>query len=147
VKLSRFEAIVQAYGAAPERWPEDERAQALALSRASITAARMLADGRALDSMLMQAETAAPAPDFPSVTRLKARILVAARTAPARRTVLGWLGLDLQPAQLWPTLAGMTVAVVIGFVAGSVGLLQAGHEFDDVLMTPSAALQVSEADP
>ena len=50
--LRRFSAILDAYGAAPEHWPADERDAARTLSQLSLPAARALADAQALDSAL-----------------------------------------------------------------------------------------------
>jgi hypothetical protein len=145
VKLSRFKAILAAYGAAAERWPDAERAAALALSRSSVAAARALADARALDSVVYRGKPDLESNNASSLAALKARILLAARPA-SRGWIAGWFGVDIRPAQLWPSLVGMTAAMVIGFVAGSAGFFQVEREFDDVTMTPLAAFQVSEVD-
>ena len=55
MKTNRFNAILDAYGASPDHWPESERAAALALSRSSVVAARALAAARALDDALRAA--------------------------------------------------------------------------------------------
>ena len=47
--LERFRQIVEAYGAAPDRWPENEREAALALLASSNEAALLLEQETALD--------------------------------------------------------------------------------------------------
>lgn len=67
--MDRFKAIVEAYGADERRWPLGERAAALTFSIATVEAAAVLAEARALDLMLDEA----PAPQVSS--DLASRIL------------------------------------------------------------------------
>ncbi|HEV7734389.1 MAG TPA: hypothetical protein VGR62_19605 [Candidatus Binatia bacterium] len=76
--LDRLHALLDAHGAAPERWPDGERDAALALIAAS-PAARALQDDAALLDALLDDDVVEP----PSAA-LVARI-VAAAPAPARR--------------------------------------------------------------
>lgn len=64
-KLERLEQVLDAYGASPDRWPEDERAALLALVEES-TGARALCDEAArLDALLDQAgEIPSPSPEL-----------------------------------------------------------------------------------
>ncbi len=131
--LGRFSAILDAYGAAPERWPADMRDAALALAQSSLPAARALARAQALDTVIARATI----PDFEADTArfiaLHSAIVSAARSRGAS-WASRWLGFDLSPAQLWPSLAGLTVATLLGFAVGLGGLIQADddHEADDV---------------
>lgn len=96
---TRFEQIVASYGADAKRWPEHERADALAF------AAREGADLRAaaaLDALL----DAVPAPAAPS-DLLQARIL-RARPLP-KRAAIGGLAL---------LAASMIAGVLLGYDAG-----------------------------
>lgn len=68
MKAERFQAIVEAYGADPARWPEAERDAALAhADQAGEAAQVVLAEARALDVGL--AGHAAPLPDAAAFAR------------------------------------------------------------------------------
>lgn len=77
MEAARFAALLDAYGADPARWPEEERAAALALLATSSDARARQREAAALDAML---GTAPPAP--PS-DLLVARVLAAAPGAAA----------------------------------------------------------------
>ena len=134
MNLGRFKAILDAYGAAAERWPESERADALALARSSIEAARALGEARTLDATL-NAAADLPVP-FESIrlSALQARILAAAVPS-AKSWLYRWFGFDLAPTQLWPSLAGFALVTVLGFAVGLGGLIEAaaGHDSEDVV--------------
>jgi hypothetical protein len=136
VELGRFRAILNAYGAAPERWPEDERMDALALTRASVAAARELADARKLDNVLSAAATSAFEIDRLAV--LQHRIVSAAHPMMQSWT-WRWFGFNLTPMQLWPSVAGLALATILGFAVGINGVLQTEtyHDTDDVLALSS----------
>jgi hypothetical protein len=138
VKLARFSAILEAYGAAPERWPEGERAAALALTRSSIVAARELAQARLLDNALEASSLKDADADPSKLTYLHARIVAATNRAPPS-FLRRWLGFDLAPSQLWPSLAGLALATVLGFAVGVSGLMQTdvNRDADDSIVLPS----------
>lgn len=92
---ARFDAIIAAYGADPRRWPEDERAAALAFA-----AAADLRQARALDAMLDLAPRPSPPSDL-----LAARILANRKRTPR-----------LHP--MWAMAACMAGGVLIGVGAG-----------------------------
>jgi hypothetical protein len=127
--LSRFEKILEAYGAAPECWPEAERDAALALARSSLPAARLLGEAKALDGILRQAQWPVPADAYsPEMRMLENRIVAAATARPRRRSFFGFgssLELDFGLRRLWPSAAGLAVATVFGFVIGFSGVLPA----------------------
>ncbi len=52
VTVSRLKALLDAYGAAPECWPEEERAAATALIETSSEARILVKEADALDSLL-----------------------------------------------------------------------------------------------
>jgi hypothetical protein len=82
MKAERFQAIVEAYGADPARWPEAERDAALVYAEQAGEAAQaVLAEARALDAGLANHTT--PLPDAAAF----ARALKGAEAAltPARR--------------------------------------------------------------
>lgn len=78
ITLSRFQAILDAYGADTTRWPDLDRAAAVALLKVSAEAQEMFAEARDLDILLMQAmECPPPSPS------LRNRILDAIPFPPA----------------------------------------------------------------
>jgi hypothetical protein len=106
----RLHQLLEAYGADPARWPDNERHHAARLHQAGGVAAA----ARALDAQLdLYAAPAASA-------RLRQAILDRTRTLPQARplSLAGWIG-DLMPLRpLWPNLAGLAAALVIGFGVG-----------------------------
>lgn len=64
----RFATIIEAYGSEPERWPDDERAWALAYLEQNLPAQTLVAEYRMLDELLDQ---------FPvtEISRLEQRML------------------------------------------------------------------------
>lgn len=56
---ARFEQLVAAYGAAPRRWPQGERAAAEAFAKTD-AGQRVLAEARTLDAALEEAKDEAP---------------------------------------------------------------------------------------
>jgi hypothetical protein len=137
VKLSRFQTIVDAYGAAPERWPDAEREAALALVHSSLPAARALRQARALDDRLVADGTPHVAEDW-ALAQLRARIVAAAGPR-IESWFIRWLGFDLTPMHLWPSLGGLALATVLGFTVGIGGLVQTDTDRDSddiVLLSP-----------
>jgi hypothetical protein len=78
MSLDRLRAILQAYGAEPDRWPPDERSAALALLSHTPEAQRWRDASGRLDALLDQA------PSHRGSSALTARILAA---IPARTTI------------------------------------------------------------
>ncbi|SAK78502.1 hypothetical protein AWB79_04906 [Caballeronia hypogeia] len=102
----RFRQITEAYGAAPERWPEGERAAALALVQAGdADALSALADARALDGLLDAHAVKAPSPAL-------ARRIV--ESAPARPARAFW-----RRPRIWFSGAGFIGAGAAGVAAGA----------------------------
>lgn len=103
--LARFEALLDAYGAAPKRWPRDRRAWAEALRARSREAQALHASAARLDALL---DTAAvePAP-----AHLIGRVLAAAPSAARGNS---WFGGLFKPA------AGLAFAAVLGLALGGV---------------------------
>jgi hypothetical protein len=60
VGLERFAVLVEAYGASPDNWPEDERDGALRLLEQSAEAVRMHQDAQTLDLWLDEAPAVEP---------------------------------------------------------------------------------------
>jgi len=101
--LNRFEALVAAYGATPDRWPDDERAAAQAFARADPHAAALLADADAIDALLFAHRVAEPS------RTLRAMVIEA---APRKRRLTG-------RARLWWSGIGIALAGASGMLAGS----------------------------
>lgn len=110
----RFNALIESYGAAPERWPEAERAAALVLMEESPDARRRLNEASRLDGAL----DAAAAPPVPGDLRAAVRdigvALATRRAGSAPPVLLVWLA---RPALRG---AAMAVAVVLGLAVGMV---------------------------
>jgi hypothetical protein len=138
MKLGRFEAILDAYGADPGRWPERERADALALARSSLVAARALAEARRLDAALGAWKSQETLPESTRLVALRARIVAAAGPR-ARNWFFEWFGVDLRPTQLWPSAAGLALMTGLGFAVGFGGLMQvdANHDAEDTTIVSS----------
>lgn len=86
MKAERFQAIVEAYGADPARWPEAERDAALGYADQAGEAARaVLAEARALDAGL--AGHAAPLPDAAAFARALKGAEAALTPAPRGRAL------------------------------------------------------------
>jgi hypothetical protein len=129
-------AILKAYGADPDRWPANEREAALALTRSSVPAARALAEARMLDSMLL-GQSFPDIADEPERFTLLHSAIVSATRRRAPLTWFGrWFGFDLTPSQLWPSIAGLALASLLGFAVGLGGLLQteADHDPDEIVV-------------
>ena len=85
ITLARFTALVEAYGAEEARWPADERAAATAFAQRDEQAASVLAEARALDSLLALDRPASAPSDL-----LRARILAKAPKAASGRRNSTW---------------------------------------------------------
>jgi hypothetical protein len=102
----RFEAILDAYGADPRRWPAAERAAALAFAAANPSAPALLAAAADLDGAIhMTAPDAAAAP-------LREAIVASAKMTPRRRRPLWWAGAGLGAALAGAAAGAVTVAVM-----------------------------------
>jgi anti-sigma factor RsiW len=101
--LTRFEALVAAYGATPNRWPEEERAAAEAFARADPRAAALLAEADSIDALLFAHRVAEPS------RTLRAMVIEA---APRKRRLTG-------RARLWWSGIGIALAGASGMLAGS----------------------------
>jgi ferric-dicitrate binding protein FerR (iron transport regulator) len=115
MNAERFEQLVDAYGARPERWPADERAAAERWLAASPEAAARLAEARALDAAL-DAWTLPPAS-----AALSQKV---AATAPMPRLVR-------RPASIWWAGVGLVAACAMGMIVGA--------NLADIGFTPASA--------
>jgi hypothetical protein len=109
--LTRFEALLDAYGAAQQRWPAARRAAAEALLARSREAQALHAAAARLD-VLIDAAKVEPAP-----AHLFGRVLATAPSASARASAAerkGWFGGLFKPA------AGIAFAALLGLGLGGV---------------------------
>ena len=136
---SRARQLLESYGSDPARWPDAERAAALALLGAdtSLDAARK--GEEALDAVL----TALPPEDV--VRGLPHRILgdfdrhVSSRQGHLRRIIRDWLeklGDAVWPgAPLWQPIAAMSVSLLIGLAAGTLLPEQPARDTDETVVS------------
>jgi hypothetical protein len=110
----RIAELIAAYGAAPEKWPEAERAAALAVLEADPALRAEQMRMAALDAVLDRWPSPAPRLDPVAVA-------AAASAAPRPRPVArkSWLRF---PAFAWPNAAGLAAAALAGFLVGWSGL-------------------------
>lgn len=109
LSLERFAVLLEAYGAAPHRWPEAERVAALRLLDTDTLAQQQWQQAQALDALL----DALPAPQAPAANAVNA---VLARLPPAPTSpTTNWA------KALWLDLTGWRLAAptfVLALVAG-----------------------------
>ncbi len=98
--LGRFAHLLDAYGAAPHRWPEAERPAALALLRQDRRAERLLNEAGDLDDQLAGYTLPPPSPT------LTASILAGIPRRPVRRVRLWWAALGAAGIALGGAAAG-----------------------------------------
>jgi hypothetical protein len=125
MEQARFDALVDSYGSAIERWPADQRAAAHALLERSAIARERLDHAARLDAVL--AGLPAPPPPSPALRR---QILLTAPSEPARPRLRDLL------AGLWSELGGLRRAGPI--LAGSLAL--------GVVITPIIAAPIEPLD-
>ena len=112
VTPERVREIIAAYGGAPQRWPEAERLDALALIAADPQLGRLREQARGLDDLL----DAQPPPPVVQVNPIA--IVAAARRD---RTVIGGGGRGVYSASLLRRVAGMAAVALLGFALGISG--------------------------
>lgn len=151
--LDRFRALLDAYGAVPERWPEEERAAATALLADSGDARTLRREAAPFDDALDLVEAPAPSPDLarrveelvyerpataaqrfvtkPSLTRRLGAWRVAWR--PAFLAASGALGLAVGIAAAQPPQTTSTAfdTVELSALAGGLADLRAAELFED----------------
>ena len=123
MKPRRFRKLLSSYGANPERWPEDERAAAVALLATSSEARALRDRAETLDRMLDTYRVDA------ADDGLRGQIIAAPHNpvfAPveidpkAGRRDVRWRG-------IWPQFAALAGACVLGFVIGTSDLAASGE--------------------
>lgn len=115
MRPERFRTLVDAYGADPARWPARERAAAEALLAGDEQAHAVLDEAAALDRIL------AGAPPVTASTGLRDVIRRMTQDMPQHKPLsLGEILASWLPGRrLWPNLAGLAVALVLGVTLGA----------------------------
>ena len=127
MKPRRFRKLLGSYGANPERWPEDERAAAVALLAASSEARALRERAETLDRMLdtyrvEAADDALPA-QILAAPHNPAFAAVQIDPKAGRR--------DLRRGGIWPQFAALAGACVLGFVIGTSDLATGGEPYSE----------------
>jgi len=122
MKRDRFQALIDAYGANPSRWPARERAAAEAFAARDEAAKTLLADAALVDETLDRLSTE----EVPA--RLRARILAGYDEVATRHTggafgliprAIGRLRDAVWPgAPLWQPASAFAVSLAAGLVLG-----------------------------
>ena len=111
MNLNRFAAIVDAFGGAPARWPDAERAAAIVFMKSSPEAQRLVEEAEALDGMLDMPETA------PATRELQDRIMSALPAAKFRGPrVAATRGFRWSK---WIPAAAVTCSLALGVALGT----------------------------
>lgn len=130
--LKQFAAMLDSYGADPQRWPENLRAEAQALLDRSDEARRTLADAVALDDALRsaaareEAELWQPGDQDAALARLRSGVAARIASTSYQRPQRGsaWTLFDMRwvfsPRLAWVGVgASGSLAVVVGLLIGS----------------------------
>lgn len=143
VTIERLRALLDAYGAAPERWPEDERAAAEALVAQSAAARAFREEAAALDRALDTVPSAPPSPLLaarvlataprPRPTRAWRRALLAAVPLAAAAVVTLWIAVDRESERRAPD----TTLPEVGEYAGLTDALLEPYAVDVSAAVPS----------
>ncbi len=141
--LDRFQAIVKAYGASPDRWPAEDRARALSLLAHSADAKRFHAAAERLDTVLDSA--APPPPDAVFAERIRGLPRRRPEAASAYRES-GYAVLRRIAAVLLVGLVGVAIGLAIprGGSSGGGGADRAGPAA--IAAAPAFEGEVSVAD-
>ena len=113
----RFSVLVEAYGGAPARWPESERAAALAYIARTPAAQAQLDAACRLDALLERVAVPAPAPDLAALVAGATRQRQEAAAEPVR--VLPFAARPARrPAVIWARAVALAAAGICGFIVG-----------------------------
>ncbi|MDA1326770.1 MAG: hypothetical protein O3C34_18760 [Proteobacteria bacterium] len=119
VTISRLKALLDAYGAAPHCWPEEERTAATALIETSSEARRLVEEAAALDALLDNIPEPEVSAALTSRVRSMAFPIIEARSIKARSNGLfARLADFLRPRTPRAWQGAVAMAGVLGMVAG-----------------------------
>ena len=128
--LGRFRSMTESYGADPDRWPEQARADARALLSVSAEARAMLEEGRALDDLIETTHAREdgllwqPGEQDAALERLRAGVAARIGALPVRPRATdrlrAWFRGEAAPVRLrWLGLAtGGACAIICGLLIG-----------------------------
>ncbi|MFQ5939628.1 MAG: hypothetical protein ACE5KL_06105 [Alphaproteobacteria bacterium] len=117
VSLDRFRAILESYGASPDRWPEAERDGALALIAESEEARKLRDAARRLDGVLRHLTP--PAPSEALLDSLRRQPLPGAARREAEAS--GWKHHGWRLPLVWP-IGRLVAFATVALVAFAIGL-------------------------
>jgi hypothetical protein len=119
--LQRFKDLVEAYGAEPARWPEDERIAALELLERSAEARAAMEEAQALDRLLDLSPSTAVTP------ALQERILAALPPRSQSASGVGAFLVSLLPGRpAWVPAAALALSLALGLGVGTFAPTLAG---------------------
>lgn len=115
MKLDRFRTLVDAYGADPARWPARERLAAEALLAGNEQARAALNEAATLDRVLARTVPAGASAGLRDMIRRSTQSVPQQKPFSLGEIVASWL-----PGRtLWPNLAGLAAALVLGVALGT----------------------------
>ena len=147
MELDRFRALMDAYGAVSERWPEEERSGAVALLAISGEATALRREAERLDAALDLVPEVAPS------QALMARILSECEEPrPAARA--RWIDTLVEAiwpdGRIWQPLGAFATAAVLGLVLGfsqiGIGSVSTDDAFAGVDLDAFAFAAVDDGD-
>jgi len=116
MNLQRFQQILDAYGANPQRWPMAERAAAQAFLQQSVDAQALLDEAQNIDAMLDQL------PDNVASLGLTQRIIALSQAQPQNNVlwqwVQRWLLGDTPAQQIWRPALILGLPLLLGVWLG-----------------------------
>lgn len=119
--VERFQALIEAYGADPARWPADKGAAMARFANQSAAAKALLKEAAALDAAL--SFYAVPEPSAALTERLlgdsaAALLRGAQASAPLVKTRADWLQWLTAAASRWAPASALAGAAALGMVVG-----------------------------
>jgi hypothetical protein len=114
VTISRLKALLDAYGATPECWPEEERAAAAALIETSAEARMLTAEAAALDSLLDKV----PEPEVSAALTSRVRSMILPVTDNRSGGLFAGLAEFLRPQTPRAWQGAVAMAGILGIIAG-----------------------------
>lgn len=114
ITIGRLEILLDCYGAAGDRWPEEERAAAAALIETSSEARGLVEKAAALDSVL----DAMPAPEVSAALTSRVRSMASPASRAGSGGMVARLAAFLRPDTRFGWQGAVAMAGVLGMVAG-----------------------------
>lgn len=129
MNLHRFKQILDAYGANPNRWPEEERESALAFSTNNQQACQLMLEYKMLDEALDSYDAPMLNPDMPSLISGKLSGILPANKGTEQHSgnpedwlnsVFAWLipSADQIRRHIWRPVTAASIVFVVGISIG-----------------------------